>query len=93
MKPKTTKKHRRNKKAPHEILHAFFNTHSPGSVESLLWETFRGYAVNGPKQQDGSSVKETEIAALFDDLNDLVAAVYTLNEGGRITNPPVMAQF
>jgi hypothetical protein len=82
MKPTNDKKHNRNKRTPQEVIDAFFNAHTPSEVEELLWETFRGYAVNGPKEPDGTSVKETTIAALFDDLNDLVSAAQALKEAG-----------
>jgi hypothetical protein len=91
MQPTAPNNPQQNTKTPQDVVNGFFENYSPDGVEGLLWETYRGYAVNGPKNSDGTSVMETEIAALFDGIKDLVAAVHALKAAGMLANPPVIA--
>jgi hypothetical protein len=74
-------------RTPQQVIASFFGAYRPETVGLLLLHAFRGIALKPPKDIAGASISENDIAALFDQLIDLVAAAATLHQADKAIQP------
>lgn len=65
------------------VLRTFFQGNTPESVQLLFWRLFQCWVVNDCAI--GSGLMDADLALVFDQLNELVAAAYLLHLAGNST--------
>ncbi|QJD95978.1 hypothetical protein HH214_08855 [Mucilaginibacter robiniae] len=73
--------HTHNNSSHHPLekaMHAFFLQNSPESVQLLLWKMFQCWVTKDCSLKAG--LPDAEVALVFDQLNDLIAAAYAVHQ-------------
>ncbi|WP_316824724.1 hypothetical protein [Pedobacter miscanthi] len=71
-------------KTAQQVLELFYGKYSADKVKLVLLESFQGYALNDRKGFLDLGIGEQEVSEVFDGLIELVMAVWTLMEEGKI---------
>jgi hypothetical protein len=71
-------------KTAQQVLELFYDHYSVDRIKLTLLESFQGYTLNDKKGFLQLNISEQEVSDVFDGLIDLVAAVRTLMEQGKI---------
>jgi len=71
-------------KTAQQMLELFYDHYSIDKIKLTLLESFQGYALNDKKGFLELNISEQEVSDVFDGLIDLVTAVRTLMEQGKI---------
>lgn len=71
-------------KTAQQVLESFYEHYSVDKIKLTLLESFQGYALNDNKGFLDLNISEQEVGDVFDGLIDLVTAVRTLMEQGKI---------
>lgn len=71
-------------KTAQQVLESFYEHYSVDKIKLTLLESFQGYALNDKKGFLDLNISEQEVSNVFDGLIDLVTAVRTLIEQGKI---------
>lgn len=71
-------------KTAQQVLELFYRHYSDHKIKLTLLESFQGYALNDKKGFLELNISEQEVSDVFDGLIDLVTAVRTLMEQGKI---------
>lgn len=71
-------------KTAQQVLESFYEHYSVDKIKLTLLESFQGYALNDKKGFLDLNISEQEVSDVFDGLIDLVTAVRTLIEQGKI---------
>ena len=67
-----------------QVLELFYRHYSDHKIKLTLLESFQGYALNDKKGFLKLNISEQEVSDVFDGLIELVTAVRTLMEQGKI---------
>ncbi|KQR71209.1 hypothetical protein [Pedobacter sp. Leaf176] len=73
-----------NSKTPAQMIESFYNTHTIDKVKLTLLEAFQGYALNDKSGFLKLDIGEEQVSEVFDSLIELVRAIETLIEEGKI---------
>lgn len=71
-------------KTAQQVLELFYDHYSIDKIKLVLLESFQGYALNDKKGFLELNISEQEVSDVFDGLIELVTAVRTLIEEGKI---------
>ncbi|CAH0135380.1 hypothetical protein SRABI27_00140 [Pedobacter sp. Bi27] len=71
-------------KTAQQVLESFYEHYNVDKIKLTLLESFQGYALNEKKGFLELKISEQEVSDVFDSLIDLVTAVRTLMEQGKI---------
>ncbi|CAH0135260.1 hypothetical protein SRABI36_02532 [Pedobacter sp. Bi36] len=71
-------------KTTQQVLESFYEHYNVDKIKLTLLESFQGYALNEKKGFLELKISEQEVSDVFDSLIDLVTAVRTLMEQGKI---------
>ena len=71
-------------KTAQQVLELFYDKFSVDKIRLTLLESFQGYALNDKKGFLELNISEQEVCDVFDGLIELVVAVRTLMEEGKI---------
>jgi hypothetical protein len=71
-------------KKAQQVLELFFDHYTSDKIKLVLLESFQGYALNEKRGFLELNIGEQEVSDVFDGLVDLVTAVRTLMEQGKI---------
>jgi len=71
-------------KTAQQVLTMFYDHYSLDSIKLALLESYQGYALNDKKGFLELNISEQEVSDVFDGLIELVTAVRTLMEQGKI---------
>jgi hypothetical protein len=71
-------------KTAQQVLTIFYNHYTIDKIKLTLLESFQGFALNDKKGFLELNISEQEVSEVFDGLIDLVTAVRTLIEQGKI---------
>ena len=78
------KPERHSLKTAQQVLKLFYDNYSLDKIKLTLLESFQGYSLNDKKGFLELNIGEQEVCDVFDGLVDLVVAVRTLMEQGKI---------
>lgn len=71
-------------KTAQQVLESFYEHYNVDKIKLTLLESFQGYALNDKKSFLDLNISDQEVSEVFDGLIDLVTAVRTLIEQGKI---------
>lgn len=71
-------------KTAQQVLTMFYDHYSLDSIKLTLLESYQGYALNDKKGFLELNISEQEVSDVFDGLIELVTAVQTLIDQGKI---------
>ena len=71
-------------KTAQQVLESFYDHYSVDKIKLVLLEVFQGYALNDKAGFLDLDITEQELSEVFDGLIELVVAVRTLMEQGKI---------
>ncbi|TBO42244.1 hypothetical protein [Pedobacter kyonggii] len=71
-------------KTAQQVLELFYRHYSDHKIKLVLLESFQGYALNDKRGFLELNISEQEVGDVFDGLIELVTAVRTLMEQGKI---------
>jgi len=71
-------------KTAQQVLESFYDHYSVDKIKLVLLEVFQGYALNDKVGFLELDISEQEVGEVFDGLIELIAAVQTLMEEGKV---------
>ena len=71
-------------KTTQKVLELFFDNYNLDKIKLVLLDSFQGYALNDKKGLLELNISEQEVSEVFDGLIELVLAVRTLMDEGKI---------
>ncbi|WP_307530806.1 hypothetical protein [Pedobacter sp. W3I1] len=71
-------------KTAQQVLESFYEHYNVDKIKLTLLESFQGYSLNEKKGFLELNISEQEVSDVFDGLIELVTAVRTLIEQGKI---------
>ncbi|QNR82905.1 hypothetical protein H9N25_12995 [Pedobacter riviphilus] len=71
-------------KTAQQVLELFYDHYSVDKIKLVLLEVFQGYALNDKAGFLDLDISEQEVSEVFDGLIELIVAVQTLMEEGKV---------